>query len=509
MWILPPSLMSLCATATEESTSDSIESLVKVYEPLLFARSKVLPSKMLLRKWKQGSFLRLRSGMMLNPFRGKSFGEKWTSCLVGSLASHSQQQESVEEATIPATYSPSSSTVYEQLDLPLFSSKTSKESSVQGLEKDGEIQPELRFCSMSSESWSGWVTGQRQEYSARVKSAHRTKGSESSSSAWPTSSARDYKDSSGMSVVGVNPDGSKRNRTDQLARAVYAENWPTARVTTNGGNSNAAVRNGTSARDWVRDSRLEDWVVMVPTSGPADPANHSTHGNLPEPVEEFPIPRTTDWKSSLNAPSNPKRVEDGTATLGEFIHAGAVQQWSTPKASDPQHAGPNMRDSSGNYALPAQAVRENWSTPRSGATDSTRPNNKGGVPLADQVNRESWSTPCSRDHHPNGNVEGSKVDLGNQVSWSTPQTRDNRSGDPARREDPARSKNLNDQMGVKNAKLNPRWVETLMGLPVGWTMPSCAFPVTIELTNCDCLETEWCPQQQNEPSEPSSGGYNE
>jgi hypothetical protein len=28
-------------------------------------------------------------------------------------------------------------------------------------------------------------------------------------------------------------------------------------------------------------------------------------------------------------------------------------------------------------------------------------------------------------------------------------------------------------------KLNPRWVETLMGLPVGWTMPSCASPVTI------------------------------
>jgi len=29
-------------------------------------------------------------------------------------------------------------------------------------------------------------------------------------------------------------------------------------------------------------------------------------------------------------------------------------------------------------------------------------------------------------------------------------------------------------------KLNPRWVETLMGLPVGWTMPSCRSPVTIE-----------------------------
>jgi hypothetical protein len=28
-----------------------------------------------------------------------------------------------------------------------------------------------------------------------------------------------------------------------------------------------------------------------------------------------------------------------------------------------------------------------------------------------------------------------------------------------------------------SGRLNPRWVETLMGLPVGWTMPSCASPV--------------------------------
>ena len=39
---------------------------------------------------------------------------------------------------------------------------------------------------------------------------------------WPTASARDWKDSPGMSREGVNPDGSRRERTDQLARAVYA-----------------------------------------------------------------------------------------------------------------------------------------------------------------------------------------------------------------------------------------------------------------------------------------------
>jgi hypothetical protein len=47
-------------------------------------------------------------------------------------------------------------------------------------------------------------------------------------------------------------------------------------------------------------------------------------------------------------------------------------------------------------------------------------------------------------------------------------------------------------------KLNPRWVETLMGLPVGWVMPSCASPVTIEPTNFDSSETESCLPQQSE-----------
>jgi hypothetical protein len=53
----------------------------------------------------------------------------------------------------------------------------------------------------------------------------------------------------------------------------------------------------------------------------------------------------------------------------------------------------------------------------------------------------------------------------------------------------------------KSGKLNPRWVETLMGLPVGWTMPSCASPVTIERMSCDCSATALSRQQRSEPSE--------
>ena len=57
---------------------------------------------------------------------------------------------------------------------------------------------------------------------------------------WPTASARDWKDTPGMSQTGTNPDGSTRNRTDQLARAVYAD----------GGKTTPQKFPTPNARDW-------------------------------------------------------------------------------------------------------------------------------------------------------------------------------------------------------------------------------------------------------------------
>ncbi len=55
---------------------------------------------------------------------------------------------------------------------------------------------------------------------------------ESESSLWPTASARDWKDTPGMALTGTNPDGSNRDRLDQLARVVYSrERHPTPRAT--------------------------------------------------------------------------------------------------------------------------------------------------------------------------------------------------------------------------------------------------------------------------------------
>ena len=85
-----------------------------------------------------------------------------------------------------------------------------------------------------------------------------------------------------------------------------------------------------------------------------------------------------------------------------------------------------------------------------------------------------------------------------QKSWATPRV----GGEEKAETRLARGKDigLHGQVGAMNntAKLNPRWVETLMGLPVGWVMPSCASPVTIEQTNFASSATESCLPQPSE-----------
>ena len=53
---------------------------------------------------------------------------------------------------------------------------------------------------------------------------------------------------------------------------------------------------------------------------------------------------------------------------------------------------------------------------------------------------------------------------------------------------------------MQPSKLNPRFCEVLMGLPVGWTMPSCAFPATVTQMNSAFSATESSPSAPPSPS---------
>jgi hypothetical protein len=329
IWIIPKSLTSVCAPATAESTSDCVAAS-RICEQSLIRRSKRSRASCYLREWKAGRLTRLRFGLTSSLFLGENFATEWISSQAAIRASHSAAPGSDSAEKTLGISGPTSQMEFQFCDPGCASSRTSKDTSASDSEKSSSI-------------WASLVTRRRGEYSARLNAARLINASGSSS--WPTASARDWKDSPGMSKE---RDGNPLGRVDQLPRAVYHH------------------------------------------SGPVSLASPSSDGSRPA-------------------------------------------SWATPKASDPQHAGPNMRDSAGNYALPGQVAQ--WATPR---------NMTGGT--------------CR-----------------NGIEHS----------------------DLNSQAG---GKLNPRWVETLMGLPVGWVMPSCASPVTPESMSYASSETASFPQLPSEPS---------
>ena len=349
----------------------------------LTVRSKHSSLRTWSQKWKRDSWTQLLFGRILKPSRSENFADWWTSFLGDTRARRSPQQESERERTIQDTSGHGSQMEFDFASQDSVSSRMSMDTS--------------RWDSpQSSATWKEWVTRCRGEYSARLKSALHIKGSECSSSPpstpwptpnasdsnargtsqgnrkspnlpiavletekmWPTANARDWKDTPGMSMTGVNPDGSKRKREDQLPRAVYM-------------------------------------------CGRRDQDTTSTGGSHPEL-----------WRTP-------------NANVIEAKTEGIKLSGRTPQ--DPQ------------------------------------------VGLADQVlaeRRSSWPTPVVTDAAASGNrnLEGSKAHSGESLTDVV------RGGQSLRSRD-------------NTERLNPRWVETLMGLPVGWAMPSCTHPSTTGRTN--------------------------
>jgi len=323
MWILPKQLhTSDFVQATEGLNLDLSESS-QLCAQSLFARSKPLPARTWLQKWKRDSWTAHLFGRILKPSLGEHFATAWTSCLEATHANHSQAQESDSAKTTQDTYGPGSKMVFDLCDQESASLKTSKGTSALDSER-------------LSKNWKDLVTKRRGEFLARLKLERLTNVNACSS--WPTCTAREWKGTSPN--YAFRKDG--KSRADILAVAVDLEE-----------------RNA------------------------------------------CPTPTVQEAGKIGNQANN--------GQLGLSNHPAIRGQCKREKFAK------------GKHGLPA---------PANPSTDGSR--------------QESWATPAG--------------------------------------------------------KLNPRWVETLMGLPVGWVMPSCKSPVTIEQTNCDCLETESCQQPLSAPS---------
>ena len=182
MWILPKNYQLTDPSTSSAFVADTVASkedltlLAPTIESSLMWRSKPSPLRTWQTRWNRVSWMPHLFTRILKPSQHISFEAALTSSLEAIRASRSVQREGARVKKIPAISGPTSENISTQLDLLNASLKTSKDTS--------------RLDSpQSSVIWKKMVTAQRGQYSARLKSAHLTNASESTS--WPTPSAHE------------------------------------------------------------------------------------------------------------------------------------------------------------------------------------------------------------------------------------------------------------------------------------------------------------------------------
>ena len=222
MWILPTNypLSSLFVQDMVESKEDLTLPGLNI-ESSLFWRSKPSPLRTWLTRWKTGSYLPHLYTRILKPSHRTCFEEKLASSLADILVNLLVQQESDSEQMTQDTCGRTSGDTSKQLDLLDASLKTLKVTS--------------RLDSpASSATWKKMAIKARGEYSQRVKLAHHTR--ESASTSWATPNTMDYLPQRSEEALvrqattqrkGRTRPANLREQVNPKAVAIYQTNWPT------------------------------------------------------------------------------------------------------------------------------------------------------------------------------------------------------------------------------------------------------------------------------------------
>ncbi len=319
-------------------------------------------------------------------------------------------------------------------------------------------------------------------------------------------------------------------------------NWPTPRVSSSNGPSEKEIAQGNPKK------RLEAEVALWPT--PTVSGNNNRKGasktsgdGLATKVKNWPTPSARDWKDS---PNMSQTREGGRNRVDQLPRAVFSMIWESKISQEKYGTVPTPQDQErlSMDGSPPEWLRTLWRTPSAqepGISISRLVCKDGSPP---KHNKRLYDKETQRlaqiglpqqvriEDTMEDNLSDQAVAVYRIVSWPTPNTMDSmgsRSEDSLKRAlKKGGCRNLKDVMthpelyslermdvntevlgnlilnteadvftdmlkSTKNkneAKLNPRWEEVLMGLPVGWTMPSCASPVTIELTKSVPWETE-------------------
>ncbi len=241
------------ARGSEESIWDCPD-VSEAFELSLMWRGKRSPAGVWLKRWKRTNWMKRLFSRTFDHSRSSDFVDWWTSLVADSRASHSRALGSEKEPKTLDTCGPRSN---EDLESAYHESLFSKTLTGSFTRNPRAI---TAFCTMSSATWKSWVTEQQRlglvreksgrltgddgglflefatlwptpramsggpESAKRKKELGRTQSGggclQSAVKDWPTPSARDWKDTPGMSSVRSDRAGAAR-KADQLPRAVF------------------------------------------------------------------------------------------------------------------------------------------------------------------------------------------------------------------------------------------------------------------------------------------------
>lgn len=453
-WLyLPSPTTSTCVPAAECSDSPSSSPSPEGYAPWLTSNGKPTRRPLSWRGWRMRPWITLLSGTTSSPSQTRS-----------SLASF---RDSVRLSSPPATpASPSASPA---------SVLASMMSAIYGrtlMRSLARRNPSACFW-RTSQGIFGWdsdksgeiskaeATALRRDYSARAKSARATAGSGCSSLRWNTPAAN----------CAPNSNCNQKDKPGSLL--VQAQAWPSPRTedAESCGNHPDAVDSLTGA------------VRMWPTPMCSDDGHKVTQSShqksLISETMKWPTPRAS--ASANRTMTRGEAVEQGRH--GKLLSAEAVM-WATPRAGKGTAENSEQwtkRQAEGTVSTPPLAMQAVlWPTPRCAeAGHAGRQKVTEGSTLGLVESAALWPTPVCRDSKGGNSPEHMKVATGrkhldqlpNYVCHCLP---------PALRLSMPGSKSSR-----STRRLNPRFVEHLMGWPLGWSLIGSALPAM-----------EWCRWQR-------------
>ena len=339
----------------------------------------------------------------------------------------------------------------------------------------------------SSEAWStprsGATDNSRPNNKGGIPLGDQVRRSE-----WPTAKARDWKDTMGCSLDAVNPDGSHRDRRDRLVGAVAAEmSGPPA----------PENHSTTGSRQ-----ELSNWKTPHGFCGVTEDGRQGGGGEFAKQVkqvEKWLTPTTTDIERTPEGVE--KRIAYRASIGRQYVEGCLTEQgkneegegkagWPTPTTNDISSRGPNSKQVGLDNIF---KKNPSWATPQSmdhidvvrKPEERSAAANKGGccnlreqvynIPEDDGVN---WSTPRVGGEEDAATRIARGKDLGllgqcQTATWPTVASAGVSGGPVGLGGGAGNRAKMKRIMGKEvNSKLNPDWVCTLMGIPVGWVRPN-------------------------------------